>query len=103
MSQFIIRPHAEQDLDELWWHIATESGDPDPADRFLDKIMRKIQMQADFPRSGRPRPELRPNLRSVPVGDYLILYYPMKDGVQIERVLHGSRDLEAQDYDDEDA
>jgi toxin ParE1/3/4 len=65
--------------------------------------MGKIQKLADFPRSGRQRLELRPSLRSVPVGDYLILYYPLKDGVQVERVLHGSRDLEAQEYDDEDA
>ena len=39
-------------------------------------------------------PELRPGLRSFPHGDYLIFYRPLRDGVSIVRVLHGSRDAQ---------
>jgi toxin ParE1/3/4 len=34
-------------------------------------------------------------LRSHPIGHYLIFYFPLEDGVDIIRVLHGSRDIES--------
>lgn len=43
---------------------------------------------------GRLRQELRPGLRSFPVGNYLILYYPIPEGIAILRIIHGARDLE---------
>jgi toxin ParE1/3/4 len=44
---------------------------------------------------GRSRPELAPNLRSFPVGQYVIFYLPLAKGVEIVRVLHGARDFES--------
>jgi len=31
--------------------------------------------------------------RSLPVGDYVIFYRPVPDGIQVIRVLHGARDI----------
>ena len=31
---------------------------------------------------------------SQPVGNYLIFYFPLENGIDIIRVLHGSRDME---------
>jgi toxin ParE1/3/4 len=42
---------------------------------------------------GAVRDELIPNLRSFPVGNYLIFYKPLPDGIEVLRVLHGARDL----------
>jgi len=42
---------------------------------------------------GRSRPELGENLRSFPVGNYLVFYVPRADGVDIARVIYGGRDL----------
>jgi toxin ParE1/3/4 len=42
---------------------------------------------------GVSREELEATLRSQPVGNYLIFYLPLEDGVDIIRVLHGSRDM----------
>ena len=42
---------------------------------------------------GRKRDELLPNLRSFPVGSYLIFYHPINQGIEVVRVLHGSRDI----------
>jgi toxin ParE1/3/4 len=42
---------------------------------------------------GRKVGELAPNLRSLPVGSYLIFYRPIDDGIQLIRVLHGARDI----------
>lgn len=42
---------------------------------------------------GRKRDELVPNLRSFPVGNYLIFYRPINQGIEVLRVLHGARDI----------
>lgn len=43
---------------------------------------------------GRARPELRPDLRSLPFGAYLILYRVIDDGAEIVRVVHAARNLD---------
>jgi len=42
---------------------------------------------------GRKVEELAPNLRSFPIGSYLIFYRPVEDGIELIRVLHGARDI----------
>jgi len=44
---------------------------------------------------GISRHEIMPSLRSLPVGNYLIFYLPIDDGIEIVRVLPGMRDLDA--------
>ena len=43
---------------------------------------------------GRTRNDLATGLRSFPVGNYVILYRPLENGVEVVRVVHGSRDIE---------
>ena len=42
---------------------------------------------------GRLRPDIAPELRYLAVGNYLILYRTVPNGIQIVRVIHGARDL----------
>lgn len=93
MSRLLKRLEAECDLEEIWWYIAQES--PNNADRFLDRIQERCLSLADFPQMGASRNELKTGLRSQPVGNYLIFYFPLEDGIDIVRVLHGSRDIES--------
>lgn len=93
MPQVLKRPQAETDLDEIWWFIAQDN--PDNADRFLDKIEERCQALAQFPHLGVSREELVPALRSLPVGNYLIFYLPIEDGIEVVRVLPGMRDIDA--------
>jgi toxin ParE1/3/4 len=58
-------------------------------------IDRHFQALARRPKMGRSRPELAPELRSFPVGQYVIFYLPLPKGVDIVRVLHGARDIES--------
>lgn len=55
----------------------------------------RLQTLADWPGLGPLRPELREGLRSLPFGNYVILYRASDDGVQIVRVVDGHRDLKA--------
>ncbi len=93
MPRLLKRPEAESDLDEIWWYIAQDS--QHNADRFLDRIQEKCWVLAEFPQMGTSRDEIRQDLRSQPVGNYLIFYFPLEDGIGVVRVLHGSsRDIE---------
>ena len=93
MSEVRETPLAESDLDAIWFYIAQDS--PGQATRFLRTIDEKCRTLADAPMIGRSRPELAPGLRSLPVGNYAIFYRPIEDGIEIVRVLHQSRDIEA--------
>ena len=35
------------------------------------------------------------DIRSMPVGRYVIFYLPLPSGIEIVRVLHGARDIES--------
>ncbi len=41
------------------------------------------------------RAELAADLRSFPFGRYVIFYAPIEDGIDVVRVLHGARDIDA--------
>jgi toxin ParE1/3/4 len=90
MPRILKRPLARTDLEEIWDFIADHS--QERADSFVDRLDESIQTLALNPNLGRQRNELAEGLRSFPVGRYLI-YFPLPDGIDIVRVLHGSRDL----------
>jgi toxin ParE1/3/4 len=89
-------PQADSDLDDIWYYVATKSGSLDTADRFIDSITDRFFLLASHPNIGRTRDEdLRPGLRSFPVGEYVIIYRIEDEDVLILRVLRGSRDITA--------
>ena len=50
-------------------------------------------MLARMPGLGRVRHDLLIQMRSFPVGRYIIFYQATTDGIEVLRVLHGSRDV----------
>ena len=92
MPSYIVSPSAELDLAEIGLRIARVN--PRVADRFIDSIVSRFSLLAENPMMGRSRPELGEDLRSFPVGDYLIIYTPIPSGVEIVRVVRGARDIE---------
>lgn len=93
MSRVHKLPQAQEDLLDIWVHIASDS--PFHADRFLDLLHDKMRLLADTPGIGSQRAELSPGLRGLPVGNYVIFYRQVSMAIEIVRVLHGSRDIEA--------
>jgi toxin ParE1/3/4 len=91
MASVVIRPRASEDLAEIWAHIAKDS--VRHADKFAVLIDDHFEGLARRPQMGRRRSELAPDLRSLPVGRYVIFYLPHAKGVEIVRVLHGARDI----------
>jgi toxin ParE1/3/4 len=91
---------AEQDLEDIWFYVAMD--DPVAADGVLNAIDAQCRLLATQPQMGRARPELAPEVRSFPVGRYVLFYLPQSKGIKLVRVLHGSRDVEAHFRENQD-
>jgi toxin ParE1/3/4 len=89
-------PQADSDLDSIWYYVASSSASLQIADRLIDSITDRFLLIANYPNIGRRRDDdLRPGLRSFPVGEYLIIYRLQNEDVLILRVLRGSRNIQA--------
>jgi toxin ParE1/3/4 len=91
MAIILKKPLAEADLLDIWNFIANDN--PEKADSLLERIDRKIKTLAENPDIGRKRNELLMDLRSFPVGNYLIFYRSINQGIEVIRILHGARDI----------
>ena len=87
---------ADRDLDDIWYRIATESGNLPLADRIIDKIAGQFLRLAQFPELGRTRDhDFGAGRRSWAATDYIIVYAVSGADVLILRVVHGRRDIAA--------
>lgn len=77
---------AEEDLIDIWLYIAQDN--PVAADQLLDDLDDKCFLLAENPLLGPARPDIAPELRYFPVGNYLILYLK---GLKlfVSRMAHG--------------
>ena len=91
-----LAPEAEADLDNIWYHVARESGSLEIADRLIDFLTDRFFLLASHPYAGRRRDDdLRPGLRSFPVGNYVIIYRIEDEDALVLHVVPGSQDIEA--------
>ena len=68
-------PEVDAELDEIWYYLARESGSVEIADRQIDRLTEAFYFLSTHPHVGRRRDEdLRPGLRSFPVGAHVIVY-----------------------------
>ena len=93
MTRVVFAPAAEADLEVIHDFIAAEN--PAAAAALVTRLEDLAVLLADAPGMGRARPELLPNLRSFPLGSYLLFYRPHDNGIEVVRVLHGARDIPA--------
>ena len=94
MARVTITAHARRDLKALHSHIAKDN--PEAARRVVERLCAKARQLAETPGIGRSRGEdLRPDLFSFPVGQYVLFYREQPGGIVLVRVVHGSRDLPA--------
>ena len=99
-SRYVVRPKADRELEDQAYYYATVAS-PEVGHRFLVAAHDTFALLATQPNMGwqsrLKHPELK-ILRVFRVKDFeriLILYFPLLDGVEILRVVHGSRNLQA--------
>lgn len=91
-----VAPQAEADLDQIWYYVAKESSSVEIADRLIDSITERFYLLSSYPHVGRRRDDdLRPGLRTFPVGEYVIVYRVEQNDVLILHVFRGRRDIDA--------
>src|ERR671939_582029 len=82
---------AEEDLKEIWAYVAEYN--PDAAGKLIKEITGKFALLRDHPQMGREQDKLLVDLRSFAVKNYIIFYQPFEGGIEILRILQGSRDI----------
>jgi toxin ParE1/3/4 len=93
-SSRLLRPQAREDAVEIWQYIAADN-EP-AATALLHRIDRALQNLMMNPLAGRARPELGREIRSFPIGNYVVFYVPVSAGIDVVRILHGARDIAAE-------
>jgi toxin ParE1/3/4 len=100
VARVLKREAAKRDLIAQWvWYA--ENASIEVADRFLGATEKSLASLSTHPEAGTPlfvrKAELH-GMRRSPVSDgfekMLLFYLPLKDGVDLIRVVHGSRDIE---------
>jgi toxin ParE1/3/4 len=91
-DRFRLTKPAIQDIEEIADYIAQQSG-LEQSERFLSKLESKFSKIVTFPLIGRQRDEILNNIRTIPLDNYLILYLPIGDDIEILRIVSGYRDL----------
>ncbi|MEM6731044.1 MAG: type II toxin-antitoxin system RelE/ParE family toxin [Myxococcota bacterium] len=100
MSKFVLSSEAREDLIDIYVYTE-ERWDEEQADRYLDSFY--VIIEGLTLSSGKGRPELHPEVRSVNNGTHVVLFMPHEGEVGIVRVLHGARDIDGlfRDFDPE--
>jgi toxin ParE1/3/4 len=94
-----IRPAANRDLDDQARYVAADSG-IEIALRFLEAADDTFQLLLSHPLIGRVAPvrnRFLAGTRMFPIkhfSDSIVFYRPVRKGIEIVRIVHGSRDLE---------
>jgi len=94
MMRIRIALFARDDLDEIHDYIAQDK--PAAAEQWLDHAWQKFALLASSSSiMGESRVDLRPGLRAVSLGNYVIYFRYLQDQrvLEIARVLHGARDI----------
>jgi toxin ParE1/3/4 len=82
---------AEIDLAEITDFIALDN--PDRALEFEDELLAQARKIGQAPLGYVERPELKEGVRSCAYSAHVIFFTIDDQGIRIERILHGSRDL----------
>lgn len=99
MARLIRTELSVRDYQGIWQYIAADS--VESADRVISAIEHQLQSLLELPLMGKAQPQFAPNLRSFPVGNFVIFYRP-RDGdgdVEVVRVLHAARDINPELFD----
>ena len=93
MSRVVRSLDAEHDLDDAWDYIAQFN--VAAANRLIRQIGHRCDVLATNIEVGEARPDVAPSRRQFTLGNYVILFRLLDDGIELVRVIHASRDLQA--------
>ena len=94
MSKLHYSPAALHDLDDIWYYICTELGNPTAAANTVNYIQDNIGRLREFPEMGSPLGPvvmIETDYRFLVCGNYLAFYRSRSGDIYIDRILYGRR------------
>lgn len=91
MKEIVLAEQAIEDLSRICDYL--EERNPAAARRVMQNLRNKIELLASSPYLGVARNDLLLNLRCLIVKDYLVLYEPREEVIEILYVRHSAQDL----------
>lgn len=85
-------PLAEKDLEDIIVYISEHN--LLSAQKTVKELIKKFRLLAENPKLGRLRDEYILGMRSFPYKDYVIFYFPIENGIEIYRVVHGAKKID---------
>ncbi|PZW48302.1 plasmid stabilization system protein ParE [Humitalea rosea] len=94
MRQLVYLLSARDDLTDILRYITRESRDRAIGEAFVVMLRQQCRKLAALPGTlGVARPELRPDIRSLPYKGYVIFFRYEDDLVEVVNILEGHRDI----------
>lgn|SRR5476651_1202431 len=95
MPQAIWSPEAERDAEDIAFYIGVQDGRPITAENVVRGLHELCNLIATQPAMGEAHSEFSMDCRIFPYKNrWIILYRPVDNGIQVMRVVDGSRDFD---------
>jgi toxin ParE1/3/4 len=95
MPRVVLDDLAVTDLDGIFDHIGRTLKSPQAAAQTVLRIRESCETHASQPGIGQARPDLGHDVRTFPVGSYVVVYRPLVDGIHVFRIFLGRRNYPA--------
>jgi toxin ParE1/3/4 len=89
--QLVISPAAKSDLKDIYQYGLRQWGQAQ-SDDYLANLKNQFWLLTEQPLMGTERPELLPDIRSLPIESHTLFYRVTANRLEILRVLHGRQD-----------
>jgi toxin ParE1/3/4 len=84
---------ADFDLENIF-DYTTEQHGIDQAIQYVSSFTALFEVLSEQPKLGRSRPDIRPEVRSIPLMQHVVFYCKVsEEEIYVLRVLHGNQDL----------
>jgi toxin ParE1/3/4 len=91
MARVLLSRRAKTDLLQIWNYLA-EGASLETADRILRLLYDQCDFLARAGGLGELHPELGPGIRAFSAKNYVIFFERRPEGIDVLRIVHGSRD-----------
>lgn len=95
MARVTWTPAAEKNLDDIFDYIGIQNHSANAAEKVIREIEAKSHLYSQQPEMGTLRKDLAPDVRCFTVANYVVIYRPFGEGIQVLLVIHGARDIPA--------
>jgi toxin ParE1/3/4 len=92
MTRYVLSPRAQADVAEIW-NYSAKRWSVEQAENYLRQIKTAIEAVATQPTIGQSCDDIRAGYRRYLTGSHVLFYRPLRDGVDIVRILHTRMDL----------